>query len=135
MMTRRSLLFLTAAVPACRGPREASGPLLPSSLEGGWQLASSEPIPAGDVPETVRALGLRRAERYRYLGPEELSVTVYAMSTSAGAFELAQKWRPAEASLAFHQDSYFVVAASPALDRPRLLLVITSLENWLKARR
>ncbi|MFN3323927.1 MAG: hypothetical protein ACK5AZ_10560 [Bryobacteraceae bacterium] len=117
-MTRRYWIAALLMAAGCR--REEPRLLLPEAVGGEWTLAESEPVAAEEAPETIRALGLREAARGRYTGPEEIGVTVYRMSTGAGAFEALQKHRPEEGKLAFYEGVYFVIAESPQAGRERL---------------
>jgi hypothetical protein len=131
-MTRREWLILFVSAAGCRRPAPPPEDLLPTALRGGWERVEAVALPAEAAPELVRELGLRRAIRAVYRSRAELQVHVYEMTTTAAAFELLQKWRPAENTVYFHYLEYFVVTESDEVDREGLLEFSGFLEHALK---
>ncbi len=115
-MTRRMWLCSLAGLMACSPAPRQSELSLPAELKGGWKRETHEPLQAEAVPEQVRALGLCCSERATYQGPGRLAVSVYRMTTSAGAFELMQKWRRSEGSTYFAEGVAFVVIEAQEAD-------------------
>jgi hypothetical protein len=101
--------FLAAAFAALAGcvGRTSKDPL--PAAAGAWRRAAVEPLPVEQADPEARRLGLKLARRAVYEGPEPLAVTCYEMTSSAGAFEMQQKWRPLPGRLAFHSAHFFVV--------------------------
>jgi hypothetical protein len=102
------------------------------AIEGGWQRGETTPIAPEQSPELLRRLGLRAAVQSRYRGPGNVAISRYEMTSSAGAFEAAQKDRPAPGRLAFHHNRYFVVIESPDLDHKALFSMARALEQALR---
>ena len=134
-MTRSAWVLAVVFSISCGGGPEAAEFSFPDAVAGDWKLVASEPVAAGAAPEEVRRLGLRSAWRGRYEGPGSLAITVYEMTTWGGAFELAQRWRPAEGRLAFYVGALFIVLESKGMDHAALSEVVESLEAALKSSR
>ncbi len=104
-MTRRKLLFLVPILPAACA-RPAKDPL-PETVDGVWRLTASEA--ETNIPEVIRGLGCKQARRTTYEGPQRITVSVFEMTTSAGAFEVLQKWRVERRAVPFQKDRFFVL--------------------------
>jgi hypothetical protein len=104
----------------------------PPELPGGFRFTGMTEVPAGEIPEQIRAAGPKNAHRARYEGPAPLTVTIYQMNTGPSAFELVQKWRPAAGLIYFHSDSRFVTIESAGLDNERLNEVAKAFEAHLR---
>jgi hypothetical protein len=104
-MTRRKLLFILPLLPAACA-RPAQDPL-PEAVDGVWRRAASEV--ETNIPEVIRGLGCKQARRTTYEGPRQITVSVFEMTTSAGAFEVLQKWRVERRAVPFQKDRYFVL--------------------------
>lgn len=105
---------------------------LPAELPGGYKLDSARALPAPEAPESARNLGLRSARVAQYSGPASLQVTVYEMTTGAGAFELVQKWKPEAGKLHFSQGPYFVLVESRTVPVNQLQTFASALDAALK---
>jgi hypothetical protein len=131
-MTRRQLILAATFTVSCRRTPQSAEFIFPGAIGAGWKLASTEPVPDESVPDQVRQLGLRSALRGRYEGPATLTITVYEMTSSGGAFELVQRWRPGEGRLATYVNSLFIVLESEEMDHTALTAAVESLEAALK---
>jgi hypothetical protein len=121
-----------AMIFGCGGSKESEPFLFPAAIGATWKLVSSAPVPDSGVSAQAKKLGLRSATRAHYRGEGDLNVTVYQMTSQPGAFELNQKWPPAEGLLVFHKDALFVVLESPALDHHALTAVAEEFEELLE---
>lgn len=131
-MSRQSLAVLLVLGVSCGGPSEPPAVPFPQVLQGDWQISTEEMIAPASVPELVRSLGLRQAQRAVYEGPESLTVVVYEMDAEAAAFELQQKWRAEEGRLTFYTGPRFVMLESPSLDFPTLAALGQALDQHWK---
>jgi hypothetical protein len=127
-------VFLAALCLGC-GDR-GNGFVPPAEIAGGWKLASQSELPASGTAEEVRQLGVRSAHAAEYegTGGRRLSVRFYRMGSGSAAFELMQKWRPAEGKVALYQDVWFVILESEALDHRGLSALAEPVEKHLAAR-
>ena len=132
-MMRNIWMLMAVLLTACGTAPESAAFSLPEVIGADWKLASTEQLPAESVPTDISKLGLRSAQRGRYQGLTDLTITVYGMTSGSGAFELAQRWRAAEGRLAFYVDSLFIVLESEAMDHAALAQVANSLEKNLKS--
>ena len=130
-MTRRQLILAAALPVSCRRTPQSAEFSFPGAIGAGWKFALTEPVPDESVPDQVRQLGLRSTRPGRYEGPATLTVTVYEMTSSGGAFELVQRWRPGEGRLATRVNSLFIVPESEGMDHAALTRVAESLEAAL----
>lgn len=104
-MKRRQLFFFLGCVPlACSKPPKD---LVPAVVDGVWKRTASEP--ETNIPELVKKLGCRKATRHTYEGPRKLTVTVFEMTTSAGALEALQKWPVVQRTVPFLKRDLFVL--------------------------
>ncbi len=104
-MRLRSLLIFALMIPmACN---KQSKEVLPLTVDSVWKLVESEP--ETNIPEVVSKLGCKQARRASYEGPAKLTVTVFEMTSSAGAFEVLQKWRIERRTVPLQKDKYFVL--------------------------
>ncbi|MCW5980109.1 MAG: hypothetical protein KIT09_18650 [Bryobacteraceae bacterium] len=133
-MRRRAWLVSVAVIVSCGGTAQEEF-AYPSTLGDGWKLEGTARLTADETPDEIRRLGLRSAYRGRYAGAGDLTVTVYWMTSEAGAFELAQKWRPEAGRLAYHQGDLFVVLESAGMDHRSLAGVAEQIERSLKESR
>ena len=129
-MLRTFALALPSILIGCGGA--APAPVLPVNVTGGYKLGSNRGLPITAAPELVRQLGLRSAHAAQYSGPETVNVTLYEMTTGAGAFELVQKWKPESHTLYFSQTNYFVLLHSPAAPE-KLQAFASALDSALKS--
>jgi hypothetical protein len=118
------------AAAACGRRQRPLKEILPAE-PGEWRREAFEDRPAAGAPDPLGRLGVRQAGRARYRGPAAITVDVYEMTTGSGAFEAAQKWKPALGTLAFHQNEFFVVLTSEA-PRETLLAFAQQLEKALR---
>jgi hypothetical protein len=89
---------------ACNKP---SKEVLPVTVDSAWKLVSSEPESA--IPDVISKLGCKQARRAIYEGPAKLTVAVFEMTSSAGAFEVLQNWRVERRTVPLQKDKYFVL--------------------------
>ena len=127
-MIRRHLIFgLICVLVFSFGCSQADRPLeeaVPAQL-GGWNRTKMTAIPASDVPEVIRQLGLKRAAAATYTGPATINVRFFEMNAPTSAFELIQKWRQQD-GLAVYSGRFFIAAdpnsptgAAPLLEQLR----------------
>ena len=102
-----------AALLLCAGcgPKEPAREF-PPQLVDGWKLESSQEMAPAEAPETLRALGVKRAVRAVYAGEPRLDVDCLEMNSGTAAFEGFQKWRQGPGAIAFYHDRYFLVVKS-----------------------
>jgi len=133
-MIQAMIFVLIALLAGCSSSPSKTADSLPEQLAGGLARQQVSEIPAGEVPEIVRNLGYRAGQRTLYTGPREVAVTLYEMSNTSGAFELAQKWKPEPGRLYFHQGTYFVVLESAAAEQKELNAMAGELEKALSGK-
>ena len=83
------------------------------------------------APETVRKLGVREALGAEYEGEGKITVELYEMSSSAGALEVEQTWRPSADTVAFHRNSYFAVIHWENADRSAVSAFVKLMEQQM----
>lgn len=118
-MIRSALLLLLTILVACSGPARSFEEILPAT-PGRWTRSSVSPVDPNSAPEIVRQLGLKRAAAAAYAGPAAITVQIYEMNTTTGAFELFQKWRQQDGR-AVYTGPYFVVATATGPETAGLL--------------
>jgi hypothetical protein len=130
-LCRRSLLAAAVVSWSC-GKREGEAITLPAELPGGFRKRQGASVPEAAWPDMVRRLRCEAAYRGEYEGGTGLAVTVYRMTASSSAFELAQKWRPAAGVLFFHAGALFVTLETPGASHAALNEVAKALEAHLR---
>ena len=120
-------LFSILLVCCGGGPRQARA-LFPEAV-GVWKLKGSGDIAAGQVPEQIRRLGMKRAGSAEYAGAGALKVEVYELTSDAGAFEVEQTWRQTADTVVFHKDSYFTVVHWAGAERSAVAAFVRELEK------
>lgn len=134
-MTRRAWLLAVGIIFGCGRSTDFAVFSFPSTVGTGWKLGSAARASAEEAPEEARRLGLRGVARAVYKGEEDLTITVYHMTSQAGAFELNQKWRAEPDRLAFQRGEYFIVLESQGMENHALTAVAEEFEEALdKAR-
>ena len=81
----------------------------PNDVHGGWKLRERSPLPPDTAPGFVRALGLKQAWQVVYEGPTTVRMEAFEMSSSAGAFEAAQKWRRDGERSPLNKNTFFLL--------------------------
>ena len=119
MLTLAALLLT-----ACGG---TSGIAFPENA-GPWKLKQSKEIVA---PDTIRRLGAKRAQAAEYEGPGRLTAELYEMTSSAGALEVEQTWRPSADTVAFHRENYFIVIHWQEADRAAVSTFVKRMEQQM----
>jgi hypothetical protein len=94
-----------------------------------WILKESSDLPASQVPEQIRRLGIRRAGTAKYQGAGILHVQIYELTTDAGAMEVEQTWKPIADTVAFHKDTHFNVVHWENADKPAVAAFVRALEK------
>ncbi len=112
---------------SCSHP-QAAAPLFPEAA-GPWKLKQSANLPADQVPEPIRRLGIRRAGSAVYEGPGNLKVEVYELTSSAAAFEAEQNWRAMADTVAVHKESFFTVVHWENADRLAVSAFVREMEK------
>lgn len=115
---------------ACKNPYEKAE-LLPMVL-GDFRRVNIENIPAEEVPEEYKRMGLKRARRALYKGTGMMTATVYEMGGQAVAFEMVQKWRPQPKSMVFHEGPFFVLLTAEQDDRAGMNAMAQLIEQVLR---
>ena len=128
-MLRHFSLVLLMILTGCASAPPAQ--VLPLELKGGYKLNDNRSTPVGETAQLARQLGLRSAREAQYSGPAIVHVTLYEMTTSAGAFELVQKWKPEPGKLHFSQGPYFLLLESQSPPR-QLQAFASALDSALK---
>src|SRR5262245_11008698 len=109
-MPRRLLFFaLLAALARCARRPQTAGPLPPEAVPRLWQRTELSELPGSSAPDPIPAGGAQRVVRAVYEGPGRLEVTLYELTSSALALDMAQRWRPAADTVFFYQGAFFVV--------------------------
>ncbi len=125
-------LLLAAALSGCRSAPRSPREALPASVDGAALREPARDVSIGGAPEDIRKAGLRGAASAVYEGQNRFEVTLYELGAPASAFELMQKWRPAEGRMAFYRERYFGVVQSAGADRASLAAFALSLDRRLK---
>lgn len=127
-MTRGFLAVLSILLLSCgEGPKQAR-PLFPETV-GVWRLKGSSDLPAHQIPEQIRRLGVRRAGSAEYQGAGTLKVEIYELTSDAGAMEVEQTWKPIADTVAFHKDSYFTVVHWQGAEKPAVAAFVRELQK------
>lgn len=133
-MQRRCWILAALVCCACAKPASVSPEMvLPAELEGGWRRGAVTGQPVAEAPEVARQLGLDGVFTASYSGPGEIRTTVYRMRTPETAFELAQKWPPAPASVAIYEKRSLVTIGWSNVDRGALRNFVGALTRHLKS--
>jgi hypothetical protein len=132
------LLVLGLSLAGCSGlSRQASMPVPPDKLEGGWARTGLESPPLDQAPEALRSLKPTEWARVGYQRAWSGSVVLvdgYAMQSESSAFEAQQKWRNEPGTVAFRKGRVFVVLASSTESTQALVDFSKRLEReWLGA--
>ena len=98
---------------------------------GAWNLKVAADVVASDAPETVRRLGLRRAQSAEYEGAGRIRAQVFTMTSSSGAFEAEQTWKAAADTVAFHKEQYFTVIHWENAERTAVSAFVREMEKRL----
>lgn len=98
---------------------------------GDWKLSQMKDIAPTAAPETIRRLGLKRAQAAVYDGAGQITVEVYELTSDAGALEVEQTWKPSADTVAFHRESYFAVVRWTGADRGAVTAFVRELEKQL----
>jgi len=109
-LSRHLVTLATLLLTACGGTSQFSFP----EEAAPWKLKQTKEIVA---PEAIRRLGVKRAQAAEYEGPGRLTAELYEMTSSAGALEVEQTWRPSADTVAFHLDDLFFVIRWENADR------------------
>ena len=120
-------LFSILLVSCSGGPKQAR-PLFPETV-GVWRLKLSSDLAAGQIPEQIRRLGVRRAGSAGYQGPGTLKGGIYELTSDAGALEVEQTWKPIADTVAFHKDTYFNVVHWEGAEKPAVAAFVRELEK------
>lgn len=128
---RFSVIALCFLLNSCGGRSRPSEPLFPESV-GVWKLKQSSDLPASQIPEQIRRFGVRRAGTAEYEGNGILKVEIYELTSSAGALEVEQTWKPVANTVAFHEDSYFTVIHWESTDRAAISAFVREMEKRWK---
>jgi hypothetical protein len=131
-MIRNASLMLCVLFAGCDRVPVSPETLMPPALAG-WNRLELSSEPLCSAPPEVRALGLQQAHRAAYRGPGTLYVTLYSMSSSTSAFELAQKWKPATDAAVFYQENHFVVIDWRDAPRSAVQAFVNALQKHLKS--
>jgi hypothetical protein len=127
----RALFFVLLLLAGCGSADSPAAFTAPASIGGEWTLSEAREIAAEEVSDLVRGAGVLEAIRARYDGPAPLVITFCRMPASGNAFELVQRWRPAEGRLATYSGSWFVELEAPELDHGRLSALAEELDRSL----
>lgn len=133
--SRLVLVLSAASLAYCGGEKKAAQPLFPDAVAENWKRKESAGLPAPDAPESVRRLGLRRAQRAVYEGPGAITADLYELTSSAAGLELVQTWRPAANTVFFYKENYFVVVKWEKAERAAVTAFVVALEKHLGAAR
>jgi hypothetical protein len=122
------LPLLSILLISCGGSPKQAKPLFPDTV-GAWRLKSSGDLAAGQAPEQIRRLGMRRAGSAEYQGAGTLKVEIYELTSDAGAMEVEQTWKPAADTVAFHKDRYFTVVHWAGAEKSATAAFVRELEK------
>jgi hypothetical protein len=132
IVPRRLILVLAAAFASgCGSEPEIRVNPWPKTLDGGWQLVTSEEAPP--VGFTIGATNpVRKVVTATYgNGDARVAVQGLVMATEANAFEMLQQYRPPGA-VTFQKKSLFVVCNSKTQTQQQLVEFSRRLDSaWL----
>jgi hypothetical protein len=123
-MTRREILATALAFTACGRRARPTEQLLPATVAGVWQRKSLVDLPPSPA-------GATRAVEGVYQGPGKIAADLYEMRSSAGALDLAQRWKPAADTVFFYKENYFVVVKWERVERKALTEFLRAMEKNL----
>lgn len=118
-MTRRTVLLLVILAGGCAKHQSADS-VLPPELSGGWKRGAVA-VPATDVPDVIRRLGLESSAETTYGGSTRVLVRAYRMRSDTAAFEVMQKWRQSD-GLGLQKSAWVLTANGPARDQTMTVL-------------
>ena len=127
------IVLIAILLAACHKPVALPTDLFPKDAAGGWHLTAVRDLPASESPDPVPRDVIDRIVAASYEGPGKLDARVYALSASAVAFGLAQRWRPSADTVFFDKGPFFVVIRWQSADRKLLQEFVADLEKRLAA--
>jgi hypothetical protein len=127
IVKRLTFALCATWLAACSAPGPA--PFVFPQSAGPWKLKQTREVAGGSSPESIRRLGLKRAQAAEYEGPGRIAMEVYELTSSAAAFEAEQQWRPLADTVAFHRESYFVVVHWESTDRIAVKSFVREMED------
>jgi hypothetical protein len=132
-IVKRTLLaqFLLLLLAGCGGAPAPAAFAFPETV-GGWKLKQAKELSPTDAPDAARRLGLKRARVGEYEGSGRLEAELYDLTSDAAALEMEQTWKPAADTVAFHEDSSFVVIRWQSADRAAVSAFVREIEKRLR---
>ncbi len=124
----RCAVFLLFFLYGCG--KTPSEPLsLPQTLGSGWTLTETTEIAPAEVGGEPGRYEVEFAVRARYSGTGELLIMCYRMKSEGTAFELVQKWRPADGAMAIYRGPWFATLEGESLSHDELSAAAAELEQ------
>ena len=125
-MQRRDLLLSAMAMMSCEKAPRSFDQVLPRQAAGVWQRG--EVLPLSQLPEPISRLGVQEAAETTYKGAGVVTVRAFRMKAETSAFELMQKWRPAD-GMAVYKGPYFFVAIPQGTDPQAVGALLRALQQ------
>jgi hypothetical protein len=100
-----------------------------------WRRTALRDLPVSEAPDPVPRTSVERLAVASYEGPGRIEARVYALTSPAVGFDLAQRWRPSADTVFFYRGRYFVVVKWQAAERKALEAFVRELEQqlaWVK---
>ncbi len=127
----RYLLVLAALLAVSCVKSDPMKEILPIQVQRAWTLEETHVLANGEVADSIRRAGLKRALFAGYRGNGRIRVRVFDMGNDASALEVLQKWPQAD-GMAFYKGKYFVLGEANDVDRSTLSSFLQALHNDLK---
>ena len=125
------LIGCSLLLVSCGSPRRA-GPALPEDLNGWWRLVEKSDLSGSPMPGVLPEARVTSAIRVVYDGHPRFEAEVWETPNGGTAFEMMQKWRPREKTMAFHKARYFVIVHTGDATPKDANHFVSSLESVLR---
>jgi len=132
-MARRDWVFAVLLLAGCT--QHTAAPIFPATVAGGWRLKTFKEQPPNSAPEPLRQTGTRRWWTAVYEGRGSATIEMYELTSSAGALDMVQKWRPAANTVVWYTPRYFIVAEWSSSDRAAVTSLIRTLQRQFEETR
>ena len=129
-LSRYLLTLAMLLLAACGGASRQAAFVFPAEA-GPWKLKQTKDVAPASAPETIRRLGLKRAQAAEYEGAGRITAELYELTSSAGALEVEQTWRPSADTVAFHRENFFLVVHWENADRAAVSAFVQLMEKQL----
>ena len=122
-------LLIVIAATLCACSRPAPMPDVFAAEIAGWHRTGVQDVPVSQPPDAIPVKLIQQIRTATYEGPGKLEARAYALTSSAVALDLVQRWEARPDTVFFYVDRFLVVVHWQTAEKKAMQPFLFALEK------